>query len=177
MTEVKAAQTAQKHASLGDVKRLGVTMEKDHSKANDELKQVAASKGITLPTDPGPKHKAEMDRLSQLSGAEFDRAYMRHMVKDHKKDVSEFRKESEKGKDPDVKAFASKTLPTLEEHLKMAQDTASKVGGSSSNARSMSSGSDASGSSADRSGTAAGSHDAHSTSDRSGAGQTPGRSK
>ena len=177
LAEVELGNLAKQKASSDDVKQFGQRMADDHSKANDELKQVAASKGITLPTDPGPKHKAEMDRLSQLSGAEFDRAYMRHMVKDHKKDVSEFRKESEKGKDPDVKAFASKTLPTLEEHLKMAQDTASKVGGSSSNGRSMSSGSDASGSSADRSGTAAGSHDAHSTSDRSGAGQTPGRSK
>jgi putative membrane protein len=64
-----------------------------------------------------------------MSGEAFDKAYMDDMVKDHKKDVAEFRKEANGGKDSDIKGFASKTLPTLEEHLKMAEDTHAKVAG------------------------------------------------
>src|SRR5207237_37791 len=82
-------------------------------------------KNITLPTDSGAKHKATKDRLAKLSGAAFDKAYMQEMLNDHRKDVSEFQKESRSGKDPDVKAWAAKTLPTLEEHLRLAQ-TASR---------------------------------------------------
>jgi putative membrane protein len=99
----------------------------DHGKANDELKKLASQKGITLPTDLDAKHQATYDRLSKLSGADFDRAYMADMVKDHHEDVNEFRKESQSGSDPDVKAWAAKTLPTLEHHLQMAESTNGKV--------------------------------------------------
>jgi len=127
MAEVELGRLATQKAASGDVKQFGQRMVDDHSKANDELKSIASSKGVNLPTDVGAKNKADMDHLSALSGAEFDRAYMQHMVKDHKTDVAEFRKESNSGKDNDVKGFAAKTLPTLEEHLKMAQDTFNKV--------------------------------------------------
>jgi putative membrane protein len=73
------------------------------------------------------KDQAAYDRLSKLSGAEFDKAYMADMVSDHKTDVSEFRRESQRGTDPDVKAWAAKTLPTLEHHLQLAQSTDAKV--------------------------------------------------
>jgi putative membrane protein len=73
------------------------------------------------------KDQAVYDRLSQLHGAEFDRAYMQDMVKDHKNDIAEFQKEANRGKNEDLKSFASETLPTLQEHLKMAQNTAAKV--------------------------------------------------
>jgi len=95
----------------------------DHSKANDELKRVASQKGITVPSSVDRKERATIDRLSKLNGDAFDRAYMQDMVKDHQEDVAEFKKEASSGADSDVKAFASKTLPTLEEHLKMAEDT------------------------------------------------------
>src|SRR5689334_13843978 len=114
MAEVKLGTLAKEKASNADVKAFGQQMVDDHSKANDELKQLASSKGITLPTDLDAKNQAEYDRLSKLSGAEFDRMYMQHMVSDHKEDVSEFRRESQRGSDPDVKAWAGKTLPTLE---------------------------------------------------------------
>jgi putative membrane protein len=100
----------------------------DHGKANDELKTLAQNKNITLPTELDPHEKAVRDRLSKLSGPSFDRAYMQAMLADHRKDVNEFRRESTSGKDPDIKAFASKTLPTLEEHLKLAQDANKAVG-------------------------------------------------
>ncbi len=131
MAEVELGNLAQQKASNDAVKQFGSRMVQDHGKANDELKQIASSKGIDLPTALDSSHKKDVDRLGKLSGAQFDRAYMDHMVSDHKKDVSEFKKEASSGKDADVKAFASKTLPTLEEHLKMAQqtnDTVKKAG-------------------------------------------------
>src|SRR5947209_15779825 len=100
----------------------------DHSKANEELKQVATSKGVDVPKELSAKDKATRERLAKLSGADFDKAYMKDMVQDHTKDVSEFRAESTKAKDSDVKSFASKTLPTLEEHLNQAKSIAPKVG-------------------------------------------------
>ena len=100
----------------------------DHSKANDELKALAQNKKITLPTEIGPEEKALRDRLVKLSGPAFDQAYMKAMLNDHLKDVGEFRMESRRGKDPDVKAWAARTLPTLEEHLKMARDANGTVG-------------------------------------------------
>lgn len=131
MAEVALGQLAQQKASSDAVKQFGQRMVDDHTKVNDELKSIASTKNIALPAEVSAKDKATMDRLSKLSGAAFDRAYMQDMVADHKKDVSEFRHESENGTDADMKAFAAKTLPTLEEHLKMAEQTAAqtKAGG------------------------------------------------
>ena len=126
---------AQEKGSSDQVKQFGARMVEDHSKANDDLKQVASSKGITLPIDLDAKHKAKMDKMQKLSGAQFDRAYMDDMVADHKEDVAEFKKQASSGKDSDVKAFAAKTLPTLEDHLKMAQSTDAAVKGSKSASR------------------------------------------
>jgi putative membrane protein len=128
MAEVELGKLAADKASSAEVKKFGQQMADDHGKANDELKTLAQNKNITLPASPDAKHKATVDRLSKLSGEAFDRAYMQEMVKDHRKDVSEFRTESKSGRDADVKAWASKTLPTLEEHLKLAQDTNRAVG-------------------------------------------------
>ena len=128
LAEVALGNLARQKASSSDVKAFGDRMVTDHSKANDELKQWAASNSVTLPADLDAKSKATQDRLSKLSGDAFDKAYMKDMVADHKKDVAAFKKESTSGKNTDLKAWAGKTLPTLEDHLKMAQDTASKVG-------------------------------------------------
>ena len=113
-----------------EVKSFGNRMVTDHSKANDELKSIASSKGVSLPTALDKKHQKVADKLGKLSGPDFDRAYMKDMVKDHKEDVSDFRKEAKKAKDPDVQKFAQSTLPTLEEHLAMAQKTHDVVQGS-----------------------------------------------
>src|SRR5206468_11718847 len=102
-------KVAQAKASRSEVKTVRQRMVDDHCKANEELKSLAGNKNITLPTDLDPKDKALRDRLSKLSGAAFDRAYMSAMLSDHRKDVSKFKRESSAGKDPDVKAFASKT--------------------------------------------------------------------
>ncbi len=127
MVEVELGNLAQQKGASDQVKQFGKRMVDDHSKANDELKQIASSKDITLPTALDKKHQGDVDKFSKLSGAQFDKAYMSHMVDDHKHDVSDFRKESKSGKDADVKEFASKTLPTLEEHLKLAESTNAAV--------------------------------------------------
>jgi putative membrane protein len=123
MAEVQLGKLATQNASSQAVKDFGQKMVDDHSKANDELKGLAARKNVTLPTSLDPQDQATMDRLSKLNGPAFDRAYMRDMVVDHKKDIADFRKEANSGADSDVKTWASNTLPTLQQHLQMAQST------------------------------------------------------
>jgi len=127
MAEVSLGQMAAAKATNNDVKEFGNRMVTDHSKANDELKQLATNKGITLPADPGADEKKTEEALSKKSGKAFDKAYMTDMVKDHEKDVAEFQKESKDAQDPDLKAWVTRTLPTLQDHLKMAKQVASKV--------------------------------------------------
>jgi putative membrane protein len=135
MAEVELGNLAKSNGSSPDVKQFGERMATDHGKANDELKQWAQQKNVTLPTTLDAKHKATRDRLSKLQGEAFDKAYMHEMVTDHQKDVAAFKRESTSGKDPDLKAWASKTLPTLQDHLKLSQDTASKVGAAGANTK------------------------------------------
>jgi putative membrane protein len=183
MMEVELGKLAVDKASSPDVKQFAQRLIDDHSKANDELMQLASQKGIAIsPADhhammnrtdqsaasgtdsttgsasssgsttsmgsassttgksggADKDHQAMMkaqatkDKLSKYSGADFDREYMSMMVKDHTKDVKEFENASNKAKDPDVKAWASKTLPTLREHLQMARDINSKLSPNSS---------------------------------------------
>lgn len=128
MAEVKLGEMASQRASNDEVKQFAQRMVTDHGKANNELKDLAARKNVTLPTEIDAKHKATHDRLIKLSGADFDREYMREMVKDHDKDVAMFEKASQSSRDADLKNWAAQTLPTLREHQKMARDIASKVG-------------------------------------------------
>jgi putative membrane protein len=128
LAEVQLGQLATEKADSSDVKQFGQKMVDDHGKANDQLKQVASNKGVTIPDKLSAKDAATKARLEKLSGKAFDRAYMRDMVMDHTKDVSEFRTESKTAKDPDVKNFASETLPTLQDHLKQAKSIAPKTG-------------------------------------------------
>ena len=131
MAEVEIGKVVAEKASSADVKKFAQRMVDDHSKANDELKTIAQSKNITLPSSLDPQHKMKLDKLSKMSGEALDRAYMQDMVRDHQKAVAAFKTESKSGKDPEIKAFAAKTLPTLEEHLKSAQDTSRSVVGTS----------------------------------------------
>lgn len=126
--EVALGKLASQKASNAKVKSFGEQMVTDHTAANDQLKQLAASKQVTLPTDMSPSQKSEYDRLSKLSGAAFDRAYITLMVSDHQKDVAAFRKQSTQGEDADVKSFAAKTLPTLERHFSLVQSIQKELG-------------------------------------------------
>ena len=121
MLEVRLGQLVQQSATDDSVKAFGARMVSDHSQANAELTSLAGSKGITIPTALSKQDQAVYDKLSKMTGAALDRAYMADMVKDHIKDVAEFRKEAKSATDPDVRAFASKTLPILEHHLQMAK--------------------------------------------------------
>jgi putative membrane protein len=127
IAEVKMGQLAQQKGTAISVKKFGARMVEDHSKAGDELKQAATQSSITLPTDMSAKDKATYDMLSKLSGAAFDRAYARDMVRDHEEDIAEFNKEANSGHNPAVKDFATQTLPTLQDHLKDAKEMRQNV--------------------------------------------------
>jgi putative membrane protein len=127
MAEVALGELAARQASNNEVKQFARRMIDDHTKANNELKELASKEGITFPNELSARQKALQDRLAKLSGANFDREYMSAMVKDHDNAVALFQKESRSGSNPELKAWAKKTLPTLLEHQKMARDLAGKV--------------------------------------------------
>lgn len=129
LAEVELGQIAASKGNSDAVKQFGQQMVDDHSKANEELKSIAQQKGLTLPTEPKATEKQFRTRLEKQSGDAFDRMYMQHMVRDHKEDIALFRKASQGAKDEDLKNFAGKALPTLEGHLKMAQDAMMNLGG------------------------------------------------
>ena len=169
MNEIEEARLAVEKAASDEVKQYAQRLIDDHTKAGDELKQLASQKGVmldhdmamkhdgtsadtmkqTAATDPADKkadmassrdkgvmdkeHAAMMSKLSSLSGNEFDKAFIRAAVKDHEKAVKAFEKESTKADDADVRAFATKTLPTLQEHLQIARDLDKKMSGGTMN--------------------------------------------
>ena len=129
MMEVQLGKAAQEQGSKSQVKDFGRRMQKDHSKANDQLKKIAAKKDVKIPTELEGKQKSTFDKLSKLRGDEFDREYMSTMVNDHKEDIEKFQKEADTGKDPDVKKFAKDHLPILKKHLELAEQTQKQVSG------------------------------------------------
>ncbi len=119
MAEVKLAQLAQQKATAADVKEFAAKMITDHTKANDKLMALAKQKNITLPAALGNDEQKVLDDLSKKSGKDFDKAYVKEMVEDHDKDVKLFEDASKDLKDPDLKSFATTTLPTLKMHQTM----------------------------------------------------------
>lgn len=130
LAEVQLGNVAKQNGSNDAVKSFGDRMVNDHGTANSELQQLAQQKGWTLPTELKEMHKKHSDQLSTKQGAEFDKMYMQMMVKDHQKDVRAFQRCAQSCTDPDLKAWAAKTVPTLQEHLKQAQQVAQQVGAS-----------------------------------------------
>jgi len=129
LLEVQLGNTAQSQGSKSQVKNFGRHMHADHTRANEQLKKIAAKKDIKIPSALEGKQKATYDRLIKLRGEEFDREYMSTMISDHKEDIEKFQKEAETGKDPDVKKFAKDHLPILKKHLELAEQTAKQVSG------------------------------------------------
>jgi putative membrane protein len=121
LTEVELGKLAQQKASSDAVKQFAQKMVDDHSKAHEELKQVATKEGLEVPDAPDKKNQSRIDKLAKLSGPDFDKAYIKDQLKDHKQDVKKFEGESKNGTVPGVKDFATKTLPTLEQHLQMVK--------------------------------------------------------
>ena len=119
--EVELGNLGTEKATAPDVKQFAQRMVNDHTKANDQLTQIATGKNIEIAPDLPPDAMTVKDRLAGLSGAEFDREFMTHMVADHEKAVELFTNESQSGKDAELKQFAEQTLPTLREHLDEAK--------------------------------------------------------
>lgn len=128
MAEVELGKLAQTKASNDQVKQFAQHMEQDHSQANDELKRIAQSKGVTIPSSTDRSHTKKMEKMQKESGADFDKQYMAEMVKDHEKNLKFFREEAQNAKDPELKTFAQKTAQKINEHLNMARQIASQVG-------------------------------------------------
>jgi len=129
MAEIKLGQLATERASSSQVKQFAQHMIDSHTKANEKVEKIAEQKGVGTPTDLDDKHKETQDRLSNLRGAEFDRAYMDHMVKDHKEVLAAFSAQSKNSKDEDVRSLATTMTPELERHLQMATDTRQQISG------------------------------------------------
>lgn len=121
MLEVQLGELAQSKGMSQAVKDLGKMMVEDHTKANEELKALAQTKNISLPTTLSEDCQKKYDDIASKNGKDFDKAFTDHMVKDHKKDVDAFKKEADKGEDPDLKSWAAGKVPTLEHHLDMAK--------------------------------------------------------
>lgn len=130
MNEIQMAQTALQKSSSDGVKQFAQKMIDDHTRLSEEGKALAAQKGITLPTDVDPKMKAMMTKMQALSGADFDKNYIKMAgTKDHRKVEKDFQREISKGSDADIKAAAQKNLPTVQMHLQMAQSMESSMMG------------------------------------------------
>jgi len=127
MEEIELSKLALNKATNKEVKDFAQKMVTDHTKASNELKALAGKKKVTLPAELDPAQAAMATSMGRLSGAEIDKEYVDAMVEAHEKDVSLFKAQAENGTDADTKAFATKTLPTLQMHLNMIKGIQSKM--------------------------------------------------
>jgi putative membrane protein len=131
LAEINLGRVAARQASDPAVRQFAQRLVDDHTKASAELIRIANKRSLPAARTMDAQHRQLQDRLLNLKGADFDRAFLNQMVDDHKKAVTLFEAESKTAKDADLKAFAAKALPHLKEHLKMAQDLAAKLKGGS----------------------------------------------
>ncbi len=135
--EVQAAQLAQQKSTSSEVKQFAAQVEKDHKSANDELQRIASAKGLTLPTSMNQDGLAQMKELNNLTGRAFDRVYTsKAAIQHHQKSIALYERIARESNDAEIRAFAEKTLPTLREHLKMAQAMSTSGDRSSTSSRS-----------------------------------------
>jgi putative membrane protein len=125
MAEVKMGQLASQNGQDSAIKELGQRLVQDHNKANQELAQIASQKGVTMPMQMDSSDQSMIDRLSNETGTAFDNTFRKDAVTAHEKAIKEFKSAAENCKDPELKAFAQKTLPVLQEHLDMAKKLSS----------------------------------------------------
>jgi len=119
LTEVQLGQLAEQNGASQAVKDFGAKMASDHGKANDNLKSVASKDSLTIPDKPNAEQQAMIDKLSKEKGDAFDKAYVHAMLRAHVQDRALFKEEIASAKNPDLKQFASDTLPVIEQHLDM----------------------------------------------------------
>ena len=127
MMEVQLGNIAQKNSSTKAIQDFGKMMVDDHSKINDNLKDLASKKNVALPSTVTEKQQKDIDKLSKEAGTEFDKDYVSMMVNDHKDDIAAFKKAGDKMKDADFKDFVIKNLPTLQKHLDAIQAIKKKM--------------------------------------------------
>jgi putative membrane protein len=127
VAEVELGRVATQRAARPSVKSFGERMVTDHGRASAELTTLARSKGMDVSNTLDVSHQAMRDRLSGLSGADFDRAYISEMVRDHTEDVALFERAAQTATDADVKAYAQRSLPMLRDHLALARQVNSEV--------------------------------------------------
>jgi putative membrane protein len=175
MMEIQLAQLAQQKAASSEVKEYARKLEQDHSKASDQLKKIAQERGVQLPSDMG-KHQQQLAKFQNLSGEEFDRAYIKAQVQHHKKDISQFKKYQDRGMDTDVKEFAAAQLPVLQQHFDQAQQLSASTGTRSRKADSSSSSNSSSSSSSGSATTTGTSGNTNSTGTTGTSGNTNSRS-
>jgi putative membrane protein len=120
LAEIKVGQLAEQKGASDGVRQLGTVLEQDHSTANSQAMSAASSMGVTAPEQPSATEQALYQHLAALSGSQFDKAFVKAMVKDHKKDIAQYKKESKAGSGP-AASYAETSLPTLQKHLRMAE--------------------------------------------------------
>ena len=126
-SEVELGQLAKKNGGSQAVRDFGDRMVTDHTKMNSDISQLAASKQVTLPGEVSHRDRSTAERLEKLTAIDFDKAYLTDMVKDHRKDVKEFEAAAKDLSDPDLRAFAQKALPTIQQHLRLAEDMLAQI--------------------------------------------------
>lgn len=126
MVEVQEGQLAQNQAQSADVKAFGQHMVADHTEAGQKLKSIVDAEGVPAPTDLDKADQKQIDALQKKSGAGFDKQYLKGQLAAHQKTVALFQQEASSGSDPQLKQFASDTLPTLQHHLSDVEALAKK---------------------------------------------------
>jgi putative membrane protein len=120
LAEIKVGQLAEQKGATEGVRHFGAVLEQDHSKANQQAMTAASSMGVTPPVEPTRKEQAIYRRLASLSGSRFDKAFVKAMVKDHRKDISKYEKEAKASNNP-AASYAQAVLPDLHKHLRLAE--------------------------------------------------------
>jgi len=119
LAEIQVGNLALQKSNSDQVKKIAQRLVDDHTKSSQALKQIAASKGMTLPAETDPKHKALAAKLENESGDKFDKDFLAANSSDHHKVVAAFQKEASDGNDPEIKGFATQYMPAIQEHTQM----------------------------------------------------------
>jgi putative membrane protein len=126
--EIAMATTAETKAQNADVKKFAEHIRKDHTDANQKLQPIAQAHGVTISATADPKHQKKMDRMQQMTGDQFDKEFMKDMLRDHQQTITKFETATKEIPEADVKQYAQTTLPALREHLQQAKEVAKTVG-------------------------------------------------
>ena len=126
--EVQLGKLAEQKGNNPAIRDFGKRMVEDHTKAEDNLRQIAQQQGVTLPSNPGQHVTSLQQQLSGATGAQFDQIYIEHMLSGHKGAIDAFENEIEHGSNPAIKGYAESTLPVIQDHIRIAEDVAGKMG-------------------------------------------------